>query len=202
MIEYKNRSRQTYYLYEGKTKTGKPKYFFSMKTSVKTEITSVESIPDGYEIYENPNAQVFLRKIPVQIILPEEIEIVKFWLQKHLKPIDFLLDVKGKNIIIYLCDQNIDNMMKAKEIMTMEIITFANIPDFIRTKEPFFFGLTYSPMMQFVLEDVETREFTVERWCFRGFIDGWIALDSSTDLQKLVQTYGAHLGKESFYDLM
>jgi hypothetical protein len=56
--------------------------------------------------------------------------------------------------------------------------------------------------MQFILEDLETREFTVERWCFRGSIDDWIPLDSSNDLKKLVQTYGAHLGKDSFFDLM
>jgi hypothetical protein len=190
MIEYINRRRKTYYLHEGKTKTGKPKYFFSMKT----EGTLVDSIPDGYEIYENPNAQVFLRKIPVQIVFPEEIETVKFWLQKYLKPSYFILDVKGKNIIVYLCDQNVDNLM--------EIMTFPNVPDFFRKRDSLDFGLTYSPMMQFVLDDIESRSFTVERWCFRGSIDDWIPLDSSNDLKKLVQTYGAHLGKDSFFDLM
>ena len=190
MIEYINRRRKTYYLHEGKTKTGKPKYFFSMKT----EGILVDSIPNGYEIYENPNAQVFLRKIPVQILFPEEIETVKICLQKYLKPIEFLLDVKGKSIIVYLGNQNFDNLM--------EIVSFSGDPDMSRKREALTFGLTYNPMMQFVLEDIETRSFTVERWCFRGFIDDWIPLDSSTDLQKLVQTYGAHLGKESFYDLM
>ena len=193
MIEYINRRKQTYYLYEGKTKTGKPKYFFSRKK----EGNSVDTIPDGYEIYENPNSQVFLRKIPVQVISLEEIETVKVGIKQYLKASDFIVDVKGKNIVVYLCDQNVDLSMKI-----MEAMTFPNTPDFLRDRDSFAFSLSYSPMMQFVLEDVETREFTVERWCFRGFIDGWIALDSSTDLQKLVQTYGAHLGKESFYDLM
>ena len=56
-IEYINRKGDTYYLHERKTKTGKPKYHFSMKKDGEL----VESIPHGYEIYENPNAQVFLR---------------------------------------------------------------------------------------------------------------------------------------------
>ena len=193
MIEHINRRKQIYYLYEGKTKTGKPKYFFSRKK----EGNSVDVIPDGYEIYENPNAQVFLRKIPVQVIFLEEIETVKIGIKKHLKASDFIIDVKGKNIIVYLCDQNVDLSMKI-----MEAMTFPNTPDFLRDRDSFAFSLSYSPMMQFVLEDVETRVFTVERWCFRGFIDGWIPLDNSTDLQKLVQTYSAHLGKESFYELM
>jgi hypothetical protein len=57
-IEYTNRRGQVYYLYQGVTKTGKPKYYFSM--SLKEE--GITAIPDGYEIYENPNAQIFLRK--------------------------------------------------------------------------------------------------------------------------------------------
>jgi len=56
-------------------------------------------------------------------------------------------------------------------------------------------------MMQFVLVDKKTREFEVERWCFRGSVDDWIGLDSSTDLEALVKKYGCHLGKESFYEL-
>lgn len=59
-IKYINRREDTYYLHEGKTKTGKPKYFFSMKK----DGVLVDPILAGYEIYENPNAQVFLRRIP------------------------------------------------------------------------------------------------------------------------------------------
>jgi hypothetical protein len=56
-IEYVNRKQKTYYLHAGTTKTGKPKYFFS----TKAEGVLVDDIPEGYEIYENPNAQVFLQ---------------------------------------------------------------------------------------------------------------------------------------------
>ena len=64
-VEYTNRKGKKYYLNVGKTKTGKPKYYFSMKTRGKLP----EEIPEGYEIYEHPaNAQVFLRKeIPLAI---------------------------------------------------------------------------------------------------------------------------------------
>jgi hypothetical protein len=72
-IEYINRKGQIYYLHSGITKTGKPKYFFSMKR----EENILETIPDGYEIYENPNAQVFLRKVQPKIITDEERVIVE-----------------------------------------------------------------------------------------------------------------------------
>ena len=75
-ITYTNRSLQTYYLHQGTTKTGKPKYFFSKKS----EGNLVEQIPDGFEIYENPNAQVFLRRIPKKIVTDTEVQVVKLLL--------------------------------------------------------------------------------------------------------------------------
>ena len=58
-IQHVNRKGDTYFLHESTTKTGKPKWFFSKKR----EGNLAEAIPEGYEIYENHNAQVFLRVI-------------------------------------------------------------------------------------------------------------------------------------------
>ncbi|MEI8375624.1 MAG: hypothetical protein WCJ35_22615 [Planctomycetota bacterium] len=71
-MKHVNRKRDTYFLHEGKTKTGKPKYFFSKES----EGILLDTIPNGYEVYENPNAQVFLRKITPQVITNEEVQIV------------------------------------------------------------------------------------------------------------------------------
>jgi hypothetical protein len=51
-------------LHRGKTKLGNPKYFFALRD----EGDLVEVIPAGYEVYENPNAQVFLRRTQSQVI--------------------------------------------------------------------------------------------------------------------------------------
>ena len=67
-ITHTNAKGQTFSLYQGTTKTGKPRYYFAMKS----EGTLAKTIPAGYEIYENPNAQVFLRRIPPKIITDEE----------------------------------------------------------------------------------------------------------------------------------
>jgi len=68
-ITYINRKQKTFYLHQGKTKTGKSKYHFSMKAEGDLE----DAIPEGFEIYENPNAQVFLRKIPPKLITDQEL---------------------------------------------------------------------------------------------------------------------------------
>src|SRR5918999_1568123 len=72
-ITHTNAKGKTLYLHQGMTKTGKPKYYFSMQS----EGTLAESIPGGFEIYENPNAQVFLRRIPPKIISDEERQVVE-----------------------------------------------------------------------------------------------------------------------------
>jgi hypothetical protein len=188
-IEYTNRRGRKHYLHEGKTKTGKPKYFFS----TKPEGNPINTIPTGYEIYETPNAQVFLRKTPLQIVTPSEIEIVREGVKKYAEVQYFLVDVKDKHIIVYLCDQNV------KELM--ELASFAHGKNTDQARSVVAQCLSYTPMMQFVLNNAETREFTVQRWCFRGSVDSWISLDQSPILSELVKTYGSHLGKESFYDL-
>ena len=51
-ITHTNAKSKTYYLHQGTTKTGKPKYYFSMESNGEL----AESIPVGFEIYENPKA--------------------------------------------------------------------------------------------------------------------------------------------------
>jgi hypothetical protein len=159
---------------------------------MKAEGALVDVIPEGYEVYENPNAQVFLRKIQPQIITPEEVAIVREGIKKFAKLDHFIVDVKGKQIVVYLCNQNVDALVALTAFSPLGTSGLAG-----RLTQ----SLTYAPMMQFVLVDKKTREFEVERWCFRGSVDDWIGLDSSTDLEALVKKYGRHLGKESFYEL-
>jgi hypothetical protein len=189
-LEHVNRKGKTYYLHQGKTKTGKPKYFFSMKS----EGNLVNQIPKGYEIYENPNAQVFLRKIPPQIVTPTEVEIVQAGVNRYAKNERCIIDVKGKHIVVYLCDQNMDALMA--------LTSMGLGGNTAKMQESLLRSVSYSPMMQFVLADETTREFGVERWCFRGSVDDWIRLDRDRDLKALVKKYAPHLGQESFYELI
>ena len=161
-VTHINRKRQTYFLHVGKTRTGKPKYFFSMNS----EGILVDAIPDGYEIYENPNSQVFLRRAVPEIITEEEVAAVQSGLRKFAPSQNCIVDMKGEYIVVYEAQ-----------------------------------GGHYHPMLRFTLKDKTTRQFSVDRWCFRGSIDDWFFLDCG-ELRKLVEKYCRHLGKESFFELM
>src|SRR5205814_5200407 len=89
-ITHTNAKGKLYYLHQGTTKTGKPKYHFSMQS----EGTLAESIPAGFEMYENPNAQVFLRRIPPKIITEEERQVVADGMRKYASVQDYKIDVR------------------------------------------------------------------------------------------------------------
>ena len=184
-----NRKGKTYYLHQGITKKGNPKYFFALRD----EGDLVETIPPGYEIYENPNAQVFLRRIRPQIITDEELAVVKSGMQQYCRLERFIIDVKKNAIIIYMPDQDVD--------LLIETLDSLRQPGGRSAKAVVEKFLTYSPMLQFVLVDKEQRLFETQRYSFLGSIDDWMTIDYEDKLPKLVKTYVKHLGEDSFYDL-
>ena len=189
-VTWKNRKEDIYYLHEGRTKTGKPKYYFSR--SDKGMI--VDHIPNGYEIYENPNAQVFLRKKLVSLIKDEELDVVERGVRQYADLKNFIVDRKERTMTVFLPDQDLEGL-KA------ELHRFALIST-VKLNDVFEKSLAYSPMLRFALESEDQREFLVQRYCFLGSIDDWIYLESSSSLKDMVKKYCKHLGKESFFDLM
>lgn len=186
-VEYKNRKDKNYYLHVGKTKTGKPKYYFSMKT----EGELADEIPEGYEIYEQPaNAQVFLRKKIPQLITDLEKHIVERELKNTTSSRWYLVDIKGEELTIFESNQDIDNL---KEIFGSKAPSF--VDDILRIE------VNYSPIMQFILEDEEKRTFIVNRYCFLGSIDDWIFIGGPGPLKEIAKDYIKHLGQESLFEL-
>jgi hypothetical protein len=184
-VTYVNRKRDTYYLHAGKTKTGKPRYWFS----TKADGDLVELIPQGYEVYENPDAQVFLRKIVAQLVTPAEIAVVKHGLERYAPGQNCLVDVQGDQIVVHHAER-IALDLKRFGIALTELPTF---------------NQRYMKVMRFRLADEKNRTFRVQRWCFRGSIDRWIDLYESRSegkLSDLVKRFCPHIGQESFFELM
>lgn len=153
----------------------------------------IDALPDGHEVYENPNRQVYLRKIPKVVFTKEELADVEKGLRKHGKLEYFKIDVKKDAIIVYTPGNDPGELANA-------FLTPLGFSRSLPNMEKF---LHYLPMMRFILVDEERRLFNVERWCFLGGIDGWIPLMGARGpLQTLVQKFAPHLGKESFFELI
>ena len=189
-ITHTNAKGKTYYLHQGTTKTGKPKYYFAMESNGEL----AESIPAGFEIYENPNAQVFLRRIPPKIITDEERQVVEDGMRKYADVQDYKIDVKGNAIVVYTADQDIETLAGLFQGIYPDPTTNPQLLTLLRNE------IHYSPMLQFLLEDEQRRPFTAQRYCFIGSVDDWIDIGHGT-LTKLVKRYVKHLGQESYFEL-
>jgi hypothetical protein len=188
-ITHTNAKGKTYYLHQGTTKTGKPRYYFSMDSGGPLANT----LPKGFEIYENPNAQVFLRRIPPKLITEEERQVVEDGIRQYAGVQDCKIDVKGHAIVVYTPNQSVEEFAQLLKGLN-PFIAEAKVREFFAR------SVQYSPMLQFILDDEQRRLFTAQRYCFRGSIDDWIDIGHGP-LTKLVKRYVQHLGKESYFEL-
>ena len=103
-ITYMNAKEQTYFLHRDSTKMGKPKYYFSMKR----EGHLAESIPEGFEIYENPNV----------LCEPGEVEEYDFgrFAGLRLRPVKPVLSLpkgSGRTVIEQLSVRKYTNLLRS-----------------------------------------------------------------------------------------
>ena len=205
-ISHTNYLGQTYYLHEGKTRSGKPKYYISKKA----EGNPIESIPDGYEIYERPDGLVVVRKIPTSPILPHELKYV----QDKIAPLSGFQ--RGYD---EWCDElgytsEFSDMMP--ELASLEKLVNAisqkRVRDYYRTRyvaeirdnEIIIYEVAKrggSAIMKFTLYDEETRKYGAYRWGGSGLTDRWLRCGPSGQLMELVDEYCPMLGTDEFYEL-
>jgi len=86
---------------------------------MKVEGDLADAIPEGYEIFENPNAQVFLRKKQPKLTWDSEKAII----EQHLpeSPGRFLCDIKGKTVSILEAVVNNAGIMIARPISELSL---------------------------------------------------------------------------------
>src|SRR5712691_11758637 len=174
-INYTNRKGQTYTLYRGQTRSGKPRYFFGRAGQGQGE--PVTEIPPGYSISESVNGVVSLVKDHSSLIQPEEVAAVEAAVQRHPEAHRYRVVVKQNRIEIY------ERVGPDYEAVVSEL----RIPGLLRP------GLSkelrdleerharYEPVLRFNLLDRAERRFGVERMCYRGSIDGWLELRQTGD---------------------
>ena len=199
-IQYTNRAGKTYYLLEGKTKAGKPRYFFALHQSAKGN--AIDAIPEGYEIYEHPeNAQVFLRKKRPRRITDIEEQFVKKHVNSLKRSRRYRVDCKDEYITIYESNADTDNLkgIFGNVLKTTALRPGVNADDAV-TALINIGDQHYTAVLRFCLVDKEKRSFTVERFCFQGSIEDWIYLGGPDDLGKVVKKHVKILGTDEFFD--
>ena len=185
-VQYTNRKGKIYFLHEGSTKKGNPKYTLSQSKEGALNI-----IPEGYEIYENPNAQVFLRRIKPKLIKKTEEILVK---EKFIKLIEqkyCKLTVEKKTITIYLADQDVE---KIREIWKNTPRAQKEGVEVLIDKE-----ITYSPVIQLVLQSQKERLFVVKIVYYEEGNRMWEIVNTSDRLEYLIPIISEEIDVETYY---
>jgi hypothetical protein len=195
-VTHTNRRGETYHLLQGLTKTGKPKYHVSRKTGPNT----VDAIPDGYELFENPvDAIVHVRKIRPTSILPEELDETKGIIRRVTGKTIFYVLCEGAALIVYWPDR--DPEVASQMFSTIFGAALPGSSSDAATIDPgVMMFLRTTAVLKFVLSNEKKRTFAAERMCFRG--EGfWLPCSKSMALATLVESLSRHLGQESFYEI-
>jgi hypothetical protein len=191
-ITYTNRKGFKYFLNKGVTKTGKPRYYFAREQKGEP----VDEVPQGYEIQESVNGVVSLVKVCPKLIPYEESVCVENALALHPKARNYRVVVKEKQIIIYeSIGLDVDDLMKLFEGFPIP----PNARE--RLEEHRDRYARFTPVMRFILKDEQTREYSAERWCYRGGIDDWIYAGHSGKIDELAKNLTPKLGTDEFYEL-
>lgn len=187
-VEHTNRRRQTYYLHKDVTKAGRANWFFSLKPPE----SPVETIPEGFEVYESPDGKVFLRKARPKIITDEELLLVRKVIRQCAKTRHVIVERDGKHLVIHADDQ--ERLDDYAQRMAPFVAPGAALDALIQD------NARYQAVFRFTLVEGPPREFVAERWCFLGSIDTWHYLGNGT-LEDMIRVYAPHIGAESFFDL-
>lgn len=194
-MEHINRRGDCYFVYRGKTKTGKPKYFASKRATSEKGV-KVDSLPDEFEIFENPsNCVVTIRRHkPSQVSLAERELVDRLAIELSAYTyVQTIID--GDRIVIYTPDGDIDRFASELELI-FGPMSQTKIVDRIRCSG------AYTAELRFTLLDADNRTYTAERYCFRGSVDDWIWIDGPDQLDVLANKILPLLGKDSFYDFL
>ena len=187
-MQYVNRRGETYFAFEGTTKTGKPKYFASKKPT-SANASRAEALPADFEFFENPmNATVVIRRRrPTSLNVAERNLLTRMTLEHTSMNCEVIID---SNSLIVFSSSKPQINPKMDAIMPgiwKSIADSANL----------------EPGFKFTLAEVENRLFSIARHCYRSSMEGWFELHRQpASLETLAAQYLPHLGQESYFELV
>jgi len=196
-VNYTNHKGVAYTLYQGKTKTGKPRYYFG-RADQRHDDDPVTELPAGYVISESVNSVVSLVKNRPSSISSEDVAAIHTALQKHPQTHHYRVAVKHNRIEVYeLVGPDYNEIFGMLHEGSKPSTALARELQAVEERHA-----QYSPVLRFTLIDPAQRLFAVERMCYLGSIDGWLELGQTGPMKKLASALIPALGTDDFYDLI
>jgi hypothetical protein len=189
VFTYQNRSGVTYYLHAGKTKTGKPRYFFA-KTAGQGALAKM---PDDFEVGESINGVVSVRRrtTGVPVVPDDDVRVVEAAVRSRPHLRGYMVRAVGGAVVIFEPHPRPAELLE----FAQRLGGFPRSPGFVEDRMK---KAQYAPVMKF---EPEGAGYVAFRMTYRGK-GGWSWPLRSGKLHDLARKLVPSIGTEAFYDLM
>jgi hypothetical protein len=188
---YQNGRGETYYLHQGVTKAGTPRYFVAKTVGPG----ALATLPEGLEIAETANGVVSVRRVDTSVnaIPAKDVETVRGFLATQSRLRGHVVEVRRGEIVISepVGGEVEDITTLARELGTGRMLPRLGVPSTRPTR--------YTPVMKLVRDGSEPGRYLVHRMTYRG--DGGFRPLSGGSLHDLLGRFVAHLGTDRFFEL-
>ncbi|MBI2893402.1 MAG: hypothetical protein HYY06_07605 [Deltaproteobacteria bacterium] len=185
---YQNRMGDTYFLHEGRTKTGKPRYFFAKTTGEG----AVATMPKGFEVSESINGVVSVRrKIAGASAVPEEdVKVVELAVGRHSHLRGYMVRALDDAVVVFEPYPRPDDLRDIAQRLGGADRVTALIENRMKRVQ-------YAPVMKF---EREGDGYRVLRMTYRGK-GGWSWPLATGKLRELVKRFVRHINTDEFFEL-
>ncbi|HEX7599974.1 MAG TPA: hypothetical protein VF316_00135 [Polyangiaceae bacterium] len=189
VVTHVNRMGDTYFLHEGKTKTGKPRYFFAK--SVRDG--ALAEMPPGLEVSESINGVVSVRRITAgAVAVPEsDVKLVEAAVARHEHLAGYLVRVVGSAMVDFEPHPRPAELRDIAERLGRVHRAASFIEERMKKAQ-------YAPVLKF---EREGDVYVVHRMTYRGE-GGWSWPLMDGKLAALAKKVVSSIGTDAFYELV
>lgn len=187
---YKNRLGDTYYLHQGATKTGKPRYFVAKTVGPG----ALGALPAGLEIAETANGVVSVRRIDTSssAIPPADMEAVRAFLAKEPRLRGCVAEVRKGEILI-------SEPVGGSREEIAGLAQALGLGGGFGRAAPRLKPTRYTPVMKLEPDPERPSSYVVHRMTYRG--EGGFMVIAAGPLRQVLDKYVRRIGTDAFFEL-
>lgn len=193
-LPYTNRRGVAFYLHQGTTKTGKPKYYVAKTVGAG----ALAEMPAGFDFTESVNGVVSIRRVDnsPKLVADDDVELVRSELARHRHLRHHRVEAAKAEIVI--CEPT--GAMSDSELQ--ETARNHGLPAevFEQRMADLWARRRYQPVMRFLASTAQAGEYVVQRMTYRGE-GGWSYPLAHGPLARLVRDLVPRVGTQRFFEL-
>jgi hypothetical protein len=193
---HRNRHGVVYYLHQGATKTGKPRYFFAQTVRE----SALDEMPAGFEVAESTDGVVSVRKVAPGWHPPaEDLALVRAALDRDPALCRCIVESKYGAILLHEPQPHRGSAGDDLAGLAHELgVSADRLTAYLEKKRRE--HVRYEPIMKFAPPlDGAAGHYVAYRIKWRGGASGWRTL-AHGPLTALVEKYLPHVGRPSFFE--